>query len=73
MTKQKIYIEFDELDKILNNIKIHGKQTYEDDSEKRKIIEDIFFEIDRALIIYEDGYEADETVSKYFNNMKNDK
>lgn len=57
MTNKKIYIEFSELDQILESVKTAGKNHYANDGEIRKVIDDVFFEIDKALIMFEGNHQ----------------
>lgn len=57
MTAKKIYIELDDLGKILDSIKTTGKKNYANDGEIKQVIDNIFFEIDKALIMFENNYQ----------------
>jgi len=51
---EKIFIEFDELDRILNNVKYSARLNYANNGYVKQIISDIFFEIDRGLLVFEE-------------------
>lgn len=52
----KIFIEFDELDKIFKEIKGRVKDQYLQDTEIKNLIDNIFWEIDAQLMRYEADY-----------------
>lgn len=51
-----VFIEFDELDSILRSVKELARLNYANDGFVKQIISDIFFEIDRNLIAFEEKY-----------------
>jgi len=57
MKKKKIYIEFSKLDNILEEVKQNAMTFFQNDREKRTIVADIFYEIDKRLIYYENYYD----------------
>lgn len=60
MKSKEIFIEFDDLEKIFNKVKKNGKATYYNDSEKKTLIDDVFAEIDKELMQFEEKYRADQ-------------
>jgi hypothetical protein len=52
----KVFIEYDELNGILQNVRNKAKTEYLNDSSIKKLIDDIFWEIDVFLIRYEADY-----------------
>jgi hypothetical protein len=56
----KINIEFSELSAILDNVKEKAKNYYKTDGEIKKVIDNIFFEIDKLLLSHEEEYKFKE-------------
>lgn len=70
VSKNKIFIEFDDLDKILIIVKKQAKEIYENDGEKKILIDNIFLEIDKLLVVYEQNYKIDKALDNYFKGLK---
>jgi hypothetical protein len=52
-------MDYDKIIQILDDVKCKAKQTYNNDSFAKNIIEDIFWDIDILLISYEQNYKID--------------
>jgi len=62
---RKVFIEFDQLSKILEKVKEGFKKKVSNDEEMKKMLHDIFFDIDNILIAYEEKYKREMLESDY--------
>ena len=59
-----VFIEFDDLDNILRIVKESAMKEYGDDKFVKTMIENIFFEIDKRLIAFEENYRIKSEIAK---------